>query len=345
MDELCGQLSAAAQRWKNVGDWPAESLAACANAGVIRWFMPSQWGGLGWNEVDQTNGYLRLSEVDLTTTFIITQLMGAVRRIAGSENQQPADRWLKKLISGEAFATVGVSHLTTSRQHLVKPVLRAEKTKDGFCLDGMAPWVTGAPHADVYVVGATMDDGQQILAAIPRSATGVNPHSGAELMALTASCTDRLEFDRVMIDESMLLAGPVENVMKSGTGGSTGGLQTSTLAVGLTRAAVDYLVREAEQRKDLKAAATELQSSLRSLEAELLRAVGGDANCDVADIRGRANRLVLNSTQAALMAAKGAGYLSGHPVNRWCREALFFLVWSCPRPIADAHLCELAGIA
>jgi len=344
MDELCEQLATSAHRWKSVDDWPAESLSACANAGVIRWFMPAEWGGLGWNEVEQTIGYLRLSEADLTTTFVITQLMGAVRRIAGSENQQPADRWLKRLISGEAFATVGISHLTTSRQHLVKPILRAERTEDGFYLEGMAPWVTGVPHADVFVVGATMDDGKQILAAVPRSLAGVHPHRGAELMALTASCTDRLEFDRAEIDESMLIAGPAENVMKSGAGGSSGGLQTSTLAVGLSRAAIGYLGGEAEQRKDLEQAAAELQSTLRSLEAELLRAVGGDVNCDVADIRGRANRLVLNSTQAALMAAKGAGYMAGHPVNRWCREALFFLVWSCPRPIADAHLCELAGI-
>jgi hypothetical protein len=53
---------------------------------------------------------------------------------------------------------------------------------------------------------------------------------------------------------------------------------------------------------------------------------------------------VLRSTQSALAAAKGAGYVAGHPAGRWCREALFFLVWSCPQPVLSAHLCELAGI-
>ena len=62
------------------------------------------------------------------------------------------------------------------------------------------------------------------------------------------------------------------------------------------------------------------------------------------ELRGRANNLVLRSTQAALAAAKGAGFVSGHPAGRWCREALFFLVWSCPQPVVAAHLCELAGI-
>jgi hypothetical protein len=26
------------------------------------------------------------------------------------------------------------------------------------------------------------------------------------------------------------------------------------------------------------------------------------------------------------------------------REALFFLVWSCPQPVMQANLCELAGL-
>jgi len=55
--------------------------------------------------------------------------------------------------------------------------------------------------------------------------------------------------------------------------------------------------------------------------------------------------LALRATQAALASAKGAGYLAGHPAGRWCREALFFLVWSCPAPVLQANLCELAGIA
>ena len=50
------------------------------------------------------------------------------------------------------------------------------------------------------------------------------------------------------------------------------------------------------------------------------------------------------ATQAALVAAKGAGYVEGHRVGRWCQEALFFLVWSCPQAVLDANLCELAGI-
>ena len=66
--------------------------------------------------------------------------------------------------------------------------------------------------------------------------------------------------------------------------------------------------------------------------------------CTNDELRARANSLVLRATQAALAAAKGTGYVVGHPAGRWCREALFFLVWSCPQGVLNANLCELAGV-
>ncbi|QDT05462.1 Acyl-CoA dehydrogenase [Rubripirellula lacrimiformis] len=345
MDALCESLRDAAPRWHGVNDWPGESLRRCGQSGVYRWFLPRHAGGMEWSDTDQTRGYLRLAEADLTTTFIITQYMGAIRRIVSSGNQSIMDRYVESLSSGKQFGTVGISHLTTSRRHLAKPVLMATETKDGFRLDGMSPWVTGAPHADVYVIGATLDDGRQILAAVPSDLPGVVSGAGTELIALSASCTDQVRFDGVLIDHASLLAGPEDNVMTGGSGARTGGLQTSTLAVGLARAAGNYLASESDQRPDLREASDELTKDIDQLEASLLR-VGreGDSSegCDPSEIRGQANRLVLRTTQAALTAAKGAGFVQGHLVGRLCQQALFFLVWSCPAPVAQSHLCELA---
>lgn len=342
MDALCARLKDRAETWTGVQDWPAESLSLCGHAGVYRWFLPESQGGFDWSEADQTRGYLRLAEVDLTTTFVITQYMGAIRRIAGGRSGAVADQWLRRLVRGEAFGTVGISHLTTSRRHLREPALRATVTDRGFVLNGVSPWVTGAPHADVYVIGATLEDGREILAAVPSTINGISAGPGCDLVALSASCTDRVDFQDVHIDSAMVLGGPMENVLQSGVGARTGGLQTSTLAIGLARAAVNFLAEEASRRDDLRDATRELTREIDELEAVLLRASTGDPDCDASDVRAAANRLVLRTTQAAMTAAKGAGFVAGHPVGRWCREALFFLVWSCPQPVAQAHLCEMA---
>jgi alkylation response protein AidB-like acyl-CoA dehydrogenase len=88
-----------------------------------------------------------------------------------------------------------------------------------------------------------------------------------------------------------------------------------------------------------------MRSELDTLVADLLALADGEQPCAAEDARGRANSLALRATQAALVAAKGAGFVATHPTGRWCREALFFLVWSCPQNVLAANLCEFAGLA
>jgi hypothetical protein len=136
----------------------------------------------------------------------------------------------------------------------------------------------------------------------------------------------------------------MQNVMASGIGAGTGGHETSTLAIGLAHAAIDYLAAEAARRTDLQEPTVALRAEHSRLLNDLLGVARGDSSCSKESLRQRANSLVLRASQAALAAAKGSGYIVGHPAGRWCREALFFLVWSCPQPVAAANLCELAGI-
>ena len=135
------------------GAWPAEQLRLCGEAGVFEWFVPREFGGQGWSEAAVVRGYLKLSAACLTTTFVITQRSGAMSRIAASENAWLRDALLPDLLSGRSFATVGISHLTTSRQHLSQPVMRVTEAPDGFVLDGYSPWVTGGEKADHVEIG------------------------------------------------------------------------------------------------------------------------------------------------------------------------------------------------
>lgn len=112
--------------------WPDEQLRLCGESGVFQWFLPRHWGGQEWSELDVTRGYLRLSAACLTTTFVITQRTGACQRIAGCDNEALKARLLPDLVSGRSFATVGISHLTTSRRHLSQPVLRAKRAAGSF---------------------------------------------------------------------------------------------------------------------------------------------------------------------------------------------------------------------
>lgn len=348
---LAARLEELAPSLEQPDAWPADQLRLGGEAGVFEWFIEPHLGGQGWSEADILRGYVQLAAACLTTTFVMTQRVGAMTRIAAGASDEARDELLPDLISGRTFATVGISHLTTSRQHLAKPVLRAEATPTGFRLDGYSPWVTGGEFAQHIVLGAALDDGRQILIAMPTDLPGVRIDRSPQLVGLSASRTGPVHCDSVNVPHKWLLAGPVCEVMKLGLGGKTGGLQTSALAIGLATAAIQFIQNQAVSRIELVDADEALAAEREELLSALLALASGDSIEQLAacvptanELRQRANSLALRATQAALAAAKGTGYCLGHPAGRWCREALFFLVWSCPQPVLQANLCELAGI-
>ena len=351
LTDLCDRLSVMTPAFEGElasGAWPEERVRLCADAGVYRWFVSRESGGLGWSEAEITQAYLQLAAACLTTTFILTQQVSALRRVAGTQNDFLRQALLPKLVSGESIATVAISHLTTSRRHLVNPVLQAKRVDGGFTIDGYSPWCTGGCGSDWLVMGAEQENGEQILFAADKNLTGVTVQPGNQLMALSASQTGAINCDQVFIEEKFVISGPKPAVLTSGKGGGTGGLQTSTLAIGLATAATEFISNESKRREDLALTRDAFVEQLATLKNNLLALATGvnpeSLGCSAQELRVSANSFVLRATQAALVAAKGRGYVQGHPVERWCREAMFFLVWSCPQPVLNSNLCEFAGI-
>jgi alkylation response protein AidB-like acyl-CoA dehydrogenase len=340
-DGLWKELQTLAERADVDRAWPAASWDCLHRAGGLTWCIPTTFGGLGLAGPDLLRRYEALAGTCLTTCFILSQRDAACRRIREHGNDELQRELLPALARCDRFATVGLSHLTTSRQH-VRPALVAREERDHLVLDGFMPWVTGAAQADYLVTGAVLTDGRQILLVLPARLEGVRVGFPLELTALAGSVTSEVYCDRVRVARNWLLAGPSAQILATGRGGS-GGLETSCLALGLAGAAVGYLEREATARPELRTTAERLGQARLALRSDLHRAseVAGTPD-EAARLRSRANALVLRATQASLTASKGTGFVHPHPAQRWARQALFFLVWSCPRPAAEATLELLA---
>ena len=221
----------------------------------------------------------------------------------------------------------------------------------GIVLDGYSPWVTGAAACRLRRRGRHAD-GRRRRRRPSNCSPSCRPtcrafapsrRRGSSACRRATPGSSRCE--RRASTSEWLLAGPVENVMSLGAGrrhGRAADLDARAGAHAARRSTFCAAKRSA--RPDLRAPLDALRSRLRSeLEAALLAAVRGEPRCSNDDLRQRANSLVLRATQAALAAAKGAGYVAGHPAGRWCREALFFLVWSCPQPVLAAQSVRAGG--
>jgi butyryl-CoA dehydrogenase len=331
------ELSTHAEEADAQPSWPAGSWHALRQAGGLRWAISIAYGGDGLQGVDLLLRYRDLAGACLTTCFILSQRDAAVRRLRDSGNAMLCERLLPALARGETFTTVGLSQLTTARQHTA-PTFTARLDADALVLDGVIPWVTGAAAAQHIIVGAVLGDDRQVLAVLPTDLPGVAIGPPLDLLSLRGSITAEVRCAQVRLAREWILAGPVERVLQTGRGGP-GGLETSCLALGVVHAAVAYLRHEATLRPTLTPTAERIAARLERAWQELVRLASGANTAEAATaLRGRANLLALHATQAALTAGKGTAFVRPHPAQRWARQALFFLVWSCPWPAASATL-------
>ena len=334
---LRADLASLATATERDGPWRSGAFARLAEHGLHAGYNAIEDGGSGATEAALLETLSGVASACLTTALVLTQWASACRIIATG----PADLralLLPRLARGEETATVGIAQLTTSRRHVGTPALRAIRRGSSWWLDGTCPWVTGADSSDTIVTGAVSADGTPVFFVIPTSAIGLTIGSPMPMLALSGSRTSSVTFDGV--------EPRAEIVPAAVSPARAGGLATSALAIGATRASIGLLDHEAATRPALEPVAT----SFRLEADDLARRLGRLATTESPDpaardaLRTAANSLVIRAAQAALTATKGAGFIAGHPAERGIRESMLFLVWSCPHQVASAMICELAHL-
>jgi alkylation response protein AidB-like acyl-CoA dehydrogenase len=345
IDRLIGRLAEEDGHADAADEWPAALWKLVNDSGATLWSLPAAFGGSSCPRPLLVQRYAQLATGSLTAVFVLSQHDAAIRRLAEASAGPTAARWLGEIGAGRAFVTVGISHLTTSRRLGAEPATAVEPNPGHFRAKGAVPWVTAAQRAQLIVTGAVLADKRKILFALPTDRPGVVIRPPFALAALQASCTTEVILDGVEIDDTDLLAGPALDVLSQPGAVGTAGLETSALALGQSRAALAALAASQPAQIELAEPLEILCETWQALWKQLIAQARGDAGAlPAAQIRSAANTLALRSTQAYLTVTKGTGFLRTEPAQRWARQALFFLVWSCPTPVAHAAIRDLAGL-
>ena len=334
LDAVCTTLADLATATDADGPWRSGAFAILARSGALAGFIPEDCGGTAAPEPARLTLLAAIAARCLTTALVLTQWAAACRIIAGGTAGVRSAR-LPALARGDTPTTVGISQLTTSRRHLAAPALTATPVADGWRVSGQCPWVTGADSSDTIVTGAVGPGGDPLFFVVPTAAPGIDIAAPMKLLALSGSRTSSVTLRDVA---------PADVILPAAAAARTGGLATTALAVGATRAAVALLDDEARGRPALQPVAHGLRSEATRLWGDVLETAAAGPAAAAEGLRTRANGLVVRAAQAALTASKGAGFVAGHPAERLVREASFFLVWSCPHAVSAAVLCELAGL-
>lgn len=131
--------------------WDGEFSRLLAEQGWVGMTLPAEYGGAGRNAVER---YVVVEELlaagaPLAAHWAADRQMGPSILRLGTPEQRA--RWLPPIARGECSFAIGMSE-PDSGSDLASVRTRAERTDDGWRLNGAKVWVTGANHADALLV-------------------------------------------------------------------------------------------------------------------------------------------------------------------------------------------------
>jgi glutaryl-CoA dehydrogenase len=172
--------------------------------GLLGSTLPAEYGCAGVNhvaygliarEVERVDSGYR-SAMSVQSSLVMHPIFAF-----GSEQQR--QKYLPKLASGEMVGCFGL----TEPDHGSDPngmLTKAEKTSDGYLLNGQKMWITNSPIADVFVVWGKLD-GEIRGFILEKEMKGLSAPEIHGKLSLRASITGEIVMQNVMVPAENLL--------------------------------------------------------------------------------------------------------------------------------------------
>ncbi len=318
--------------------FPIELWPAMGELGLHGITVAEEDGGLGLGYLDHVVACEEVSRASASVGLSYGAHSNlCINQIARWANAEQKAKYLPKLISGEHVGSLAMSEAGAGSD-VVSMKLRAEKTGNGFRLNGTKFWITNAAYADTLVVYAKTGEGSRGITAflIERDMPGFTIGQKIDKMGMRGSPTAELVFDDCMV--------PAENVMgpeNGGVGVLMSGLdyERAVLAgiqLGIMQACLDVVLPYIRERRQfgqpigtfqlMQAKVADMYVALNSARAYVY-AVARSCDAGKTTRFDAAGAILLASENAfkvageAVQALGGAGYTKDWPVERFLRDA------------------------
>ncbi len=216
---------------------------------------------------------------------------------------------------------------------------RAERTANGWRINGQKKWITNATHADLGIVFARDPDGDVSLFLIPEGAEGVRSGPAQRMLGLRGTGLADLYLDDVEIPEDHLLGtagGRFKTLKRAMTIGKLG---LASMSVGIMSAAIDEAVAYANQREQRGHPIIDFQA-IHHLIAEMVSRTeasrqllywaatckdqGAEAIAEVASAKLFITQTAVDVCRMAMSVHGVYGIAEGMPIERMFRDAKMY---------------------
>lgn len=302
--------------------------------------VEEEWGGLGLGylehvvaqeEVARASGSVGLS-YGAHSNLCINQ----IRRWANDEQKR---KYLPKLISGEHVGALAMSE-AGSGSDVVSMKLKADKSGNGFRLNGTKFWITNGSEAETLVVYAKtdMDAGSRGITAflIEKDMEGFSIGQKVDKLGIRGSPTAELVFNDCFVPPENVLGTEGRGVEVLMSGLDYERTVLAGMQIGIMQACLDVVLPYVRERKQfgkaigsfqlMQAKVADMYVALNSARAyvyQVARAcdAGKTTRYDAAGAILLASENAVRVANEAVQALGGAGYTKDWPVERYYRDA------------------------
>ncbi|WP_326542639.1 acyl-CoA dehydrogenase family protein [Pseudorhodoferax sp.] len=314
--------------------YPVEAIKGLARAGYSTVFMPAPFGaGRGYRhalavfeEVSYASAAVGISLITILQAQTILNLFGSA-----SLQQRYLPGFGDGLIA--SYALTEANHGSDIRSLDTK----AQRTADGWAIEGEKSFITSGSAAEVFVVLAQTEVGVSTF-IVPRDAPGVTTYLGrnSATFGLRNGPHVNLRLDRVQLPADHLIGQEGKGVRQAVTTLDYSRTMAAGISLGIARAAFDRALEHARKRVVFDSTVFEKQGiqwyfadMLAQLEAARL------LTYHTADLLDRGGDIARMSSEAKLLAAKLAtevcstciqvcgayGVMENAPYGRFLRDA------------------------
>ena len=284
--------------------------------------------------------------------------------LAAVGTQEQLFEWAPRMFGTPEDPKVGAFAVTEPQAGSDVRSLRTRAVRDGdeWVLNGTKVFITNGSVADVYVIVATVDPSLghrgQASFIIGRDDPGIRPGKKEKKLGIRASDTSEVVLEDCRIPVDRVLGGmdkleaKLDRARKGeSTGRSSAALRTFEVtrpivaiqAVGIARAALEFAVAYASDRKafgapiaqhqsiqnKLAEMATEIECSrLLVYKAAWLAASGQPfTKAEGSMSKMKASETAVWATEQAVQILGGYGYIKDFPVEKWYRDSKIYTIF------------------
>lgn len=334
-----------ASHYDETGEWPQDVLERGFELGLINLHIPSEYGGLGLSTLDAAivEEELGWGCTGITTAITANSLAQVPIIVAGSDEQKK--KWLSPFASEHHICSYAVTE-PGAGSDVAGLQMTAVKKGDSYVLNGQKMWITGAGHASWFFVLAKTDKdaGHKGMSAfvVPANLKGVTVGKKERNMGQCASDTRGITFEDVEIPIANRLGREGDGFVIAMKAFDHTRPLVAAAAVGLARAAMEYSIHYAKERKSfgkplwhhegisfmIADMATDIEAARMLVHKSAFLIDNGKRNTLLAAHAKRfAADMAMKTAVDAVQVFGGNGFNREYPVEKLMRDAKIFQIY------------------